>query len=161
MLIRSFSAPIAGISLALMLLLTLTSVWADDSSESERKQPNILLITSDQHRPDCFGFASRGVQTPNLDRLAAEAGQHTQVTGSEDGARMENLGPLSDVVAGVADVVAYRHLGQQVDIELKLQAKGVTAQVDITSGDDAVVNTSSASLGSPTTACRKPRISPP
>ena len=37
-------------------------------------------------------------------------------------------------------------VGQQVDIELKLQAQGVTAQVDIMSGDDAVVNTSSASL---------------
>ena len=38
-------------------------------------------------------------------------------------------------------------VGQQIDVELKLQAQGVTAQVDIVSGDDVVVNTSSAALG--------------
>jgi len=37
-------------------------------------------------------------------------------------------------------------VGQQLDLEMKLQAQGVTAQVDIVSGDDAVVNTSSASM---------------
>ena len=36
------------------------------------RRPNILFITSDQHRPDCFGFAGRGIRTPNLDRLAGE-----------------------------------------------------------------------------------------
>jgi arylsulfatase A-like enzyme len=36
------------------------------------KRPNILLITSDQHRADCFGFErKRKVKTPFLDRLAA------------------------------------------------------------------------------------------
>ena len=34
-------------------------------------KPNILLITADQHRADCFGFAGRNVQTPHLDQLAA------------------------------------------------------------------------------------------
>jgi arylsulfatase A-like enzyme len=35
-------------------------------------RPNILLITSDQHRPDCFGFEkTRNIKTPILDRLAA------------------------------------------------------------------------------------------
>ncbi len=34
-------------------------------------RPNILLITSDQHRWDCFGFAGRKVKTPYLDRMAA------------------------------------------------------------------------------------------
>lgn len=36
------------------------------------RQPNIVLITSDQHRGDCFGFAGRAVRTPHLDRMAAE-----------------------------------------------------------------------------------------
>jgi arylsulfatase A-like enzyme len=36
------------------------------------KRPNILLITSDQHRPDCFGFAGRKIRTPYLDQLAAD-----------------------------------------------------------------------------------------
>src|SRR5215213_5040574 len=36
-------------------------------------QPNILLILTDQHRPDAMGCAGNPVvQTPNLDRLAAE-----------------------------------------------------------------------------------------
>lgn len=34
------------------------------------RKPNILFITSDQHRWDCFGFEHRKVRTPNLDRLA-------------------------------------------------------------------------------------------
>ena len=33
-------------------------------------QPNILLITSDQHRWDCFGFEGRKIRTPWLDRMA-------------------------------------------------------------------------------------------
>jgi arylsulfatase A-like enzyme len=36
------------------------------------KKPNILLITSDQHRGDCFGFEGRNVKTPHLDRMAKE-----------------------------------------------------------------------------------------
>lgn len=36
-----------------------------------KKQPNILLLTSDQHRADCYGFAGRSVKTPHLDALAA------------------------------------------------------------------------------------------
>ncbi|MGE0310739.1 MAG: sulfatase-like hydrolase/transferase [Lautropia sp.] len=33
---------------------------------------NVLLITSDQHRGDCYGFAGRRVRTPHLDRLRSE-----------------------------------------------------------------------------------------
>jgi len=35
------------------------------------RQPNILLITSDQQRGDCYGFEGRKVVTPHLDMLAA------------------------------------------------------------------------------------------
>lgn len=35
------------------------------------KRPNILLITSDQQRADCFGFENPHVRTPHLDRMAA------------------------------------------------------------------------------------------
>ena len=33
------------------------------------KQPNILLITSDQQRGDCYGFERPEVKTPHLDGL--------------------------------------------------------------------------------------------
>ncbi|MEX2381968.1 MAG: sulfatase-like hydrolase/transferase [Opitutales bacterium] len=36
------------------------------------RRPNILFITADQHRGDCFGFEGRAVKTPHLDQLAAE-----------------------------------------------------------------------------------------
>ena len=36
-----------------------------------RRKPNILLITSDQQRGDCFGFEGRRVRTPHLDAMAA------------------------------------------------------------------------------------------
>lgn len=38
----------------------------------EIQRPNILFITSDQQRGDCYGFRGRGVQTPHLDLLASE-----------------------------------------------------------------------------------------
>jgi len=37
---------------------------------ASRDRPNILLITSDQHRGDCYGFEGRAVRTPHLDWLA-------------------------------------------------------------------------------------------
>lgn len=39
---------------------------------ASKKRPNILFITSDQHRPDCYGFTGeRAIKTPHLDALAA------------------------------------------------------------------------------------------
>lgn len=35
-------------------------------------RPNILLISADQQRADCFGFMGRKVKTPHLDQLAAD-----------------------------------------------------------------------------------------
>jgi arylsulfatase A-like enzyme len=35
-------------------------------------RPNILLITSDQHRADCYGFENPRIRTPHLDRLARD-----------------------------------------------------------------------------------------
>lgn len=35
-------------------------------------RPNILLITSDQQRADCYGFENPVLRTPHLDRLARE-----------------------------------------------------------------------------------------
>ena len=34
-------------------------------------RPNILIITTDQHRGDCYGFERRKVKTPHIDQLAA------------------------------------------------------------------------------------------
>jgi len=42
------------------------------ASHRQVTRPNILLITSDQHRGDCFGFEGRAVRTPHLDLLAAQ-----------------------------------------------------------------------------------------
>jgi arylsulfatase A-like enzyme len=36
------------------------------------RKPNILFITSDQQRGDCYGFEGRRVKTPHLDRMARE-----------------------------------------------------------------------------------------
>lgn len=36
------------------------------------KRPNILFITSDQQRGDCYGFMGRKVKTPHLDQLRGE-----------------------------------------------------------------------------------------
>ena len=43
-----------------------------------KSRPNILFITSDQHRWDCFGFEHRHVRTPHIDRLAAEGARFSR-----------------------------------------------------------------------------------
>ncbi|MEM9629574.1 MAG: sulfatase-like hydrolase/transferase [Pseudomonadota bacterium] len=35
-------------------------------------RPNLLLISADQQRADCFGFEGRKIKTPHLDQLAAD-----------------------------------------------------------------------------------------
>jgi arylsulfatase A-like enzyme len=35
-------------------------------------RPNILLITSDQQRADCFGFENQHIKTPHIDALATQ-----------------------------------------------------------------------------------------
>ncbi|MGJ8534285.1 MAG: sulfatase family protein [Alphaproteobacteria bacterium] len=35
-----------------------------------KSRPNIVLITTDQHRADCFSFARQDIKTPHIDRLA-------------------------------------------------------------------------------------------
>lgn len=40
-------------------------------------RPNILLISADQQRADCFGFMGRKVKTPHLDQLAGEGTHFT------------------------------------------------------------------------------------
>ena len=44
---------------------------------SNQKRPNILFITSDQQRADCYGFAGRKVRTPHLDKLAGDGTHFT------------------------------------------------------------------------------------
>jgi len=44
------------------------SEWRLDLATSP---PNIILITTDQQRGDCYGFQGRKVRTPHLDRMAA------------------------------------------------------------------------------------------
>lgn len=43
--------------------------------ETSARRPNILLITSDQHRADAYGFAGSPVSTPHLDLLAQQGTQ--------------------------------------------------------------------------------------
>lgn len=43
-------------------------------------KPNIILITSDQHRGDCFGFDARNVKTPHIDSMAARGTRFSACT---------------------------------------------------------------------------------
>lgn len=45
--------------------------------QSKARPTNIIFITSDQQRADCYGFAGRRVKTPHLDRLAREGTHFT------------------------------------------------------------------------------------
>ena len=58
----------ANLPTILCLLPTLESA----TMPAPTRRPNILFITSDQQRGDCYGFAGRKVRTPHLDQLAAD-----------------------------------------------------------------------------------------
>lgn len=47
-------------------------IMVSTANQHAKKRPNIVFITSDQQRGDCFGFEGRKVKTPHLDRLASE-----------------------------------------------------------------------------------------
>ena len=49
----------------------------DATAHNQNSRPNILLITSDQHRADCLGVAGRNIKTPHLDQLAREGVRFT------------------------------------------------------------------------------------
>ncbi|MEO1310400.1 MAG: sulfatase-like hydrolase/transferase [Pseudomonadota bacterium] len=36
------------------------------------KRPNLIVVTSDQQRSDCYGFAGRKIKTPHLDMMAQQ-----------------------------------------------------------------------------------------
>lgn len=42
--------------------------------------PNIIIISSDQHRADCLGVEGRAIRTPHLDQLAREGARFTGCT---------------------------------------------------------------------------------
>jgi arylsulfatase A-like enzyme len=47
--------------------------------------PNILLITSDQQRADCFGFENPLLKTPHLDRLARDGSRFSACNDTQPG----------------------------------------------------------------------------
>lgn len=44
----------------------------EDNKSDRAAKPNILFITSDQQRADCYGFEGRKIKTPHLDQMARE-----------------------------------------------------------------------------------------
>lgn len=42
--------------------------------------PNIIIISSDQHRGDCLGVEGRAIRTPHLDQLARDGARFTNCT---------------------------------------------------------------------------------
>lgn len=83
------------------------------------KRPNIIFITADQHRGDCFGFEGRKVKTPHLDQLARE-GTHfsTCITSNPvcQPARASIVTGLLPRTHGVSD--------NGIDLDPKLGEKG-------------------------------------
>jgi len=62
-----------------LLIITLVAFRSHPSPKAPQSPKNIIFILADDHRYDALGFMKRfsGLQTPNLDRLAAE-GAHVQ-----------------------------------------------------------------------------------
>ena len=57
-------------------------------------RPNILFISTDQQRRDCYGFRGRGVHTPHLDALAKRGMDFSNcLTPSQDISREQDTKP--------------------------------------------------------------------
>lgn len=68
-------------------------------------RPNILFITSDQQRGDCYGFAGRNVKTPHLDHLAAGGYQKVVVINPNYADAHYNLGLIFQKLERVGEAV--------------------------------------------------------
>lgn len=82
------------------------------------RKPNILLITSDQQRGDCYGFEGRRVKTPHLDELARTGTRFsTCITPNAvcQPSRASMLTGLLPLTHGVSDngIDLPTHLGEQ------------------------------------------------
>lgn len=70
------------------------------------RPPNIILVTTDQHRGDCFGFKGRKVKTPHLDAFARRATRFDHCTTANpicQPARASILTGLYPLTHGVRD----------------------------------------------------------
>lgn len=63
-----FKSPLA----LLFMALAIAVIVYFSKPENSMTRPNILFVTADQQRADCFGFMGRRIKTPHLDGLAAE-----------------------------------------------------------------------------------------
>ena len=69
--------PITPVRLLLFLLLTLYATAQKNSPQSPRR-PNILWIILEDWSPDLSCYGTKGVSTPNIDKLAAEGVRYTR-----------------------------------------------------------------------------------
>ena len=69
---RDFLSLAAGGSLAAAMSLTGCDRNISKQQAATKKQPNIIMLVTDDHRADAMGCAgNRIIQTPNMDNLAA------------------------------------------------------------------------------------------
>ncbi|MEP7063756.1 MAG: sulfatase-like hydrolase/transferase [Betaproteobacteria bacterium] len=86
------------------------------------KRLNILLITSDQHRGDCYGFEGRNVKTPHLDQLARDGTRFAACIAPNlicQPTRASMLTGLLPMTHGVSD--------NGIDLDPRLGAQGFAA----------------------------------
>ncbi len=97
-------------------------------------RPNILFITSDQQRADCYGFAGRKVKTPHLDQLAASGTRFDACITPNlvcQPSRSSILTGQLPLTHGVAD--------NGIDLRPEVGANGYAAQMSAAGYDTALI----------------------
>jgi arylsulfatase A-like enzyme len=97
-------------------------------------KPNILFITSDQQRGDCYGFEGRRVKTPHLDALAAAGTRFSACITPNvvcQPARASILTGLLPRTHGVAD--------NGIDLDADLGAEGFAGTLGRAGWDTALI----------------------
>lgn len=92
--------------------------FAEKASSPVRK-PNILLLMTDQHRPDCLGCnGNRVIKTPNFDRIAREGVSFTHAYSSTPSCTPARAGLLTGQSPWHHGMIGYGRVAEHYSIEM-------------------------------------------
>lgn len=103
----------------LLSCMVWTVPFRAESSETKTGRPNVLFLMTDQMRADAFGAdGNKVIQTPNLDRLAAEGARFRHAYSSVPSCTAARTTILTGLSPWNHGLLGYKHVGTHYEREM-------------------------------------------